>query len=246
MPDKRRHRGAHPADLRLFGPEHHISLQSAVTDLCWLLTRGYAEKSALKIVGDRHALSARQRQAVGRCSCGNAARNLRREKAVPQDALRGSRILIDGFNVLKTLETALSGGVILPGRDDCYRDIAGMHGNYRVLEETRPALQLLQDALASLGVIQAGWYFDQSVSNSGRVKTLLAEIVEASGGPAAGIELVPDPDPILADSKEIVASGDSDILDHCARWFNLARHVIEKKIPDARVVPMQGLVASDQ
>src|SRR6266404_1471952 len=46
-------------------------------------------------------------------------------------------LLIDGFNLILTLESALGGGVMLVGRDGCYRDMASVHGTYRRVEETR-------------------------------------------------------------------------------------------------------------
>jgi hypothetical protein len=235
------HRGLHPSDQELFAAEAWSELQSAVADLAWLLTRGYRDKSALKLVGDRYALTARQRQAVARSTCGNAERDRRLAHQVDPAALRGQVIVIDGFNLLVTLETALSGGIMLPGRDGCYRDIASMRGNYRMLAETRPALELIQAELAVLGVCQALWYFDRPVSNSGRLKTLLATIATDNQiGPPVDIQLVPNPDLMLAASSEIVVTSDSAVLDQCQRWFNLARYLISRRIPNANIIPMQG------
>ncbi len=72
MPDRRSHRGPHPEDGRLFAPQVQPVLRKATAELCWLLSRGYTQKSALKLVGDRYDLVARQRTAVGRCVCGDA------------------------------------------------------------------------------------------------------------------------------------------------------------------------------
>ena len=47
---------------------------------------------------------------------------------------------IDGYNALTTIESALSGSVILRARDGCYRDMASMHGTYRKVQETVPAI----------------------------------------------------------------------------------------------------------
>ena len=60
-PDTRHHRGAHPADPKLFGPDQLRKLRRAVTELSWLLSRGYNMTSSLKLVGDRHGLRERQR-----------------------------------------------------------------------------------------------------------------------------------------------------------------------------------------
>ena len=69
MPDKRTHRGPHPADKKLFAEDAISSLLEAIADFSLLLTKGYAEKSALKLVGDRFSLTERQRLAVMRSAC---------------------------------------------------------------------------------------------------------------------------------------------------------------------------------
>ena len=61
----RQHRGPHPADQNLFGNEQLPRLRNAVADLSWLLTRGYAAKAAVKLVGDKNSLTERQRLALG-------------------------------------------------------------------------------------------------------------------------------------------------------------------------------------
>src|SRR6478609_1672569 len=142
MPDSRKHRGPGPQDLAYFGPESLAALKAAVSDLSWLLSRGYAPPSALKLVGDRHRLVERQRAAVLRSACSDAALAARRSRELDPAALRGRPLRIDGFNLILTLESALGGGVVLGGRDGCYRDMASVHGTYRRVEETRPALEL--------------------------------------------------------------------------------------------------------
>jgi hypothetical protein len=44
MPDKRTHRGPHPADEKLFAADAISNLRTAIADFSLLLTRGYAEK----------------------------------------------------------------------------------------------------------------------------------------------------------------------------------------------------------
>ena len=50
-------------------------------------------------------------------------------------------------------------------------------------------------------------------------------------------ELVPDPDPILQDSSNIVVTADSVILDAAERWFDLASIVVAQVGSDVRIVP---------
>ena len=112
-PDHRQHRGAHPADAGLFGEDSIAVLREAARDLSWLLGRGYAARSALKLVGDRHNLTDRQRLAVSRAACADADKQKRRLTCVSAKEARDQPIVVDGFNLLITIEAALSGGVLI-------------------------------------------------------------------------------------------------------------------------------------
>ncbi|QDT40160.1 hypothetical protein Pan241w_02160 [Gimesia alba] len=239
MPDRRQHRGSHPQDRGLFDLDAAPALLRATGDLNWLLTRGYASASALKLVGDRYALNARQRLAVARCACGEEDATRRQQHQVQTQDLAQQELWIDGYNVLTSLEAALSGGVILHAHDGCFRDMASMHGSYRKVAETIPAIQILGTLMAEWNVAVCRWLLDQPVSNSGRLKTMLREISEERGWNWE-IDLVPDPDPVLIGSDQIVASADSQILNQAERWFNLARVAIDARVPDAWIVDLSG------
>ena len=144
----------------------------AAVDLAWLFGRDYAEASSLKIVGDRYDLVARQRTALMRAVCTMEQGRRRAAREVPMSLLRGQTILVDGYNVLTTIEAALAGGAILACYDGTYRDMASMHGSYRKVAETLPALALVGGLLADHG-IGSHWYLDSPVSNSGRLGTLM-------------------------------------------------------------------------
>src|SRR3954463_8050935 len=131
MPDSRRHRGAHPEDHRLFGDDQVEDLRKAVRDFSLLLSKEYATPSALKLVGDHFNLTERQRTAVQRASCSDEAMKIRRQSEISLEQIANQPLLIDGYNILTTLETALSGGAIFACRDGCFRDMASIHGTHR-------------------------------------------------------------------------------------------------------------------
>ncbi len=243
MPDTRRHRGRHPDDDRLFAAAQIPILRTAVAELAWLLTRGYAPNAALKVVGDHHNLTVRQRTAVRRAACGDAALAAREAKRRPATSGAGQSLAIDGYNLLITVESALSGGLIVVGRDGCCRDLASVHGTYRKVEETRPAVMLIADHLHRLKVANVRFYLDQPVSNSGRLKGLMAEWLAPGGlaadGPAWHVALDPSPDRVLADSADLVVTSDSNVLDGCGAWVNLAADIITQHVPDAWVVDLR-------
>jgi hypothetical protein len=234
MPDTRKHRGPGPQDVTYFGPESLIDLRAAVADLSWLFSRGYSEVSALKLVGDRYKLIERQRAAVLRSACPDAALAARKAREVGRSALRGRAVRIDGFNLILTVESALGGGVVLACRDGSYRDMASVHGTYRKVAETRPALEMAAKHFAEWGLGPCRWLLDAPVSNSVRLAALIREVN------ADWIaEMVPDPDAELVLPGELVATADSMILDHCDEWVSLARLIVDAGVPGARVVDLR-------
>ena len=224
---------------------NYPALQAASHDFSWLLTHGYALHSSLKIVGDRYQLTERQRLAVMRSSCTDQSLHLRRQNQVPVSELASTPVLIDGYNLLTTIESALSHAYLLHARDACLRDLASMHGHYKRVAETAPALNLIGQTLANLQIPHAHFLLDAPVSNSGRLKAVMQEHAAANGWPWR-ITLLPDPDPELAKSREVIVTADSIILDGARnpeghtppRWTNLALHIVTTCIPSAIVVPM--------
>jgi hypothetical protein len=184
MPDRRSHRGPHPEDGELFSPQAVPAIHRGVADLSWLLAQGYADKGALKLVGDRFSLTERQRVAVMRSACSDPQRTSRQARCIPVTQLAGHSVAVDGYNLLITVEAALSGGVLLRGRDGCLRDLASIHGTYRRVEETLPAVELIGRLLEVQAVSEVLWLLDRPVSNSGRLKTLAGRTQSQSGRPA--------------------------------------------------------------
>ncbi|HEV2320283.1 MAG TPA: DUF434 domain-containing protein [Verrucomicrobiae bacterium] len=231
------HRGAAPKDERLFGADQIRVLRAAAADLCWLLDRHYAARSAIELVGNRHHLVSRQRMALSRYACSAADVQRRAQSRREPADLRGQELWLDGYNILTVLESALAGAVVLPGRDGCYRDIAGMHRRYRRVNETLPALRIVGDATAALGVSRCRWLLDQPVSNSGRLKTLILEIARNAGW-SMDVELTFSPDHLLARTNQIIATSDGIVLDRCRQWINLAGIIISERVPQANIVDL--------
>jgi hypothetical protein len=193
----------------------------------------------LKLVGDRWSLTARQREAVIRSACSDEECIGRALRRIEPEELTAELVLVDGFNVLTTLEAALGGAVVLVGRDDCLRDISGVHGTYRKVEETQPAARLVGEFLRARAVASARWLLDRPVSNSGRLRASLLELA-AENAWSWEVELAMNPDPILAESTAVVATADSVILNRCGRWLNLARLVVATRVPGANLVDLSG------
>ena len=231
----KRNRGKQSSDDQHFAPKWHPVFTQAVDDLCWLLTRGYNENSALQLVGNRYRLNKRQRQALLRVSCDKNDQTIRQSTELTSKDLKNRVVEIDGFNLLILLESALSGAYIFKARDGLYRDISSVHGSYKRVIKTEEAIILTGELLQKLEVKSVKWYLDQPVSNSGRLKTRILEIATDHQFDWS-VELVFDPDKVLAKSQNVVVSSDGWILNQASSWFNLGAMIIEGSIERTNVL----------
>jgi len=237
MPQRQHHRGQHPEDARLFAQKWIPTLRAAVVDVSFLLTRNYSRDAALRLVGGHYQLDARQRRAVLRTACSDASLRRRAAHRIGEDGLNGQALVIDGYNLLITAESILGDAILLRGRDGCVRDMASMHGSYRKVEETAPAIQLIGETLQPLPAARIQWFFDAPVSNSGRLRATLCQEAETHGW-SWQVDVADNVDRLLAESSDIVVTSDGWILDHARRWFNVTELILAKTHAAARVIDL--------
>lgn len=237
MPDNRQHRGPHPEDRRLFAVAQLPALRAAVSELSWLLTRHYAMKGALKLVGDKFSLTERQRLAVSRAACSDQSKGHRAAARSPIESTRGQAIAVDGFNLIITVEAALSGGMLMCCRDGCLRDLSSVHGSYRSVAETERAIALIGEALDQLGPVDVSWILDQPISNSGRLARKIRELAADRQWPWS-VELALNPDAELVSSRRTVISSDGPLLDQVAQWLDLVGYLFEKSLAESWLIDL--------
>jgi hypothetical protein len=242
MGHEQRHRGDHPEDALLFSDKHIPVLRCALKDYCWLLSQGYAPPSSLKLVGDKFQLAQRQRLLLMRSACTDEQchRRINSHRSVANMA--GCDLFIDGFNVLITLEHALSGGFLFIGQDGCYRDLASVHGTYKRVLETVDAICLVGKTLSDIQVRRTTWLLDRPVSNSGRLRDLLLDTAKQNGW-GWQVELCQSPDGELKKVEGVVVSTDSAILDDVEDWFQLNTQVINRHIAGVRLIDLRATAA---
>lgn len=234
MDERIRRRGFDPEDDRWFSEAELERMHSAQKEIRFLLDRGYRMESVMGFIGNHYQFSMRQRNALQRATSSTAQRAGRAAKRLPPEALRTGHIEIDAFNLLITLETALSGSPVLSCDDGVYRDLAGLRGTYSLIGQTHIALSLLFHVLSGLHVPKAIFYLDSPVSNSGRLKKRILEEAAVWNCPVE-VHLVPNADNVLSGHERII-TGDSVLLDSCISWFNLTRLIMERDIPDAWIL----------
>lgn len=221
MPTRARNRGPDPRDAEAFGPAAVPRLRTACAELSWLLERGYASAGSLTLVGNHHQLTRRQREAVERAACGDVLAAARRRSRLDgrhgrAPDLSGRDVVIDGFNALIVAESLLGGAPVFRGRDGALRDLAGVGGTWRRVEQTTTALAMLAEVLGPARSV--AWILDAPVSNSGRLAGMLRE-TGAAAGTDWSVETVADADPaVVARASELgasalAASADGQVID---------------------------------
>lgn len=236
-PDIRKHRGAHPEDRKLFAAEQVRTLRIAVDELSWLLTREYSLKGALKLVGDRYTLTDRQRLAVSRAACSDHSKERRAAVLVNAAEVSDESLIVDGFNLIITAEAALSGGLLMLCRDGCIRDLSSVHGSYRAVNETETAIQVIGETLEELRPMSVEWVLDSPISNSGRLAQRIRDLAGEKGW-NWNVQTLFNPDKAISESKRVVITSDSHILDSAERWLNLNRHLIDHRLADSWLIDL--------
>ncbi len=236
MSSKAVRRGFDPQDSRIFSKENIAGLKAAQDEIQWLLDRGYKIKPLIELIGNHHQLSARARTALQRSTSSTAEYEKRKSTMLSLQRAGEGCLYIDGFNLIITLEVALSGSPVFLGRDGVLRDLAGLRGTYKLIDKTDIALELIGKTLKELSVPMVKFYLDSPVSNSGKLKN---KILEHSGSwnIQADVELIANVDTVLYGLDRVVTA-DSIILDECKGWFNLSGKIVEDYIWGAWIVDL--------
>jgi len=153
------------------------------------------------------------------------------------ESLRGEQVIIDGFNLIITIEAALSRGLLIGCRDGCIRDLSSVHGSYRSVNETEAAIVMIGEALDQAGAESAEWILDKPISNSGRLAQRIRELA-ADRSWDWTVDLAFNPDAELMRSNLIVISSDGPLLDRVQRWSNLTDLIIEKRVADVWLIDL--------
>ena len=245
-------RGYTPEDERNFSPDAVERMRIASRHIQYLINEGYDLKQVTVFVGNHFLLSERQRLAIMRSVAKDQDLAERKSKQLPLSELKGKEVWIDGFNTVITLEVLLSDSLLFTCMDGTIRDLAALRGTYRLIPETTEAVRLMFDILQEASVGKVNILLDEPVSNSGRLKSLIAETAESKYSSSLiaetaeqnksfdlDIRILRDVDRTLY-GKEGVITSDSIILDHCTCWFNLTSECLRRKGKQAICVWQQA------
>ncbi len=201
------------------------TLKRAAQDLAWLLDRGYPEKAALKLVGDRYRLTAKLRELLLRATVPRDIALVRRRKRTRARELTGKLVTVDGYNVLVTLAHALRGCPLILSRDGFIRDAERAGGRLRLAPELPVIEELLRRFFRAYPPAFLGLYLDAPVSGSGELAARLRRTLLKPLGIQGEFRAVKEAEHLVL-KGEVVCTADGPLLDRAAKVFDLAGHLI--------------------
>jgi len=202
-------------------------LDRAAEDLRHLLNRGYPRKSAVRFVCDHYRISGDWRLVLSRVVFDSKTVERRVLKTVRCDDIRGSRVGVDGFNVLIGVEAGLVGEPVLRCDDEFVRDVRGVFRSYRVTETSWRALDEVLSFLFDQSPQWVEVLFDLQISRSGELSRGCQERLESRGieGVCRTSRSV---DHELKEFDGVVATSDGIIIDEASSALNIIQCVYER------------------
>ncbi len=199
----------------------------AITDIRYLLDRGYPRKGAITFVCNHYRLDINWRYVFTRVVFGRDTIQSRREKTVKCEDLKGEVVLVDGYNVLIGVESALKGEPVYLCDDGFLRDIRGVFRNYRCSGLTERAMNEILGVFTGFAPFRVEFLFDSQISKSGDLARWVEKKLKDVGlsGVARTSKHV---DYDLKQSNGIIATADGSIIDEVPKAVNIQACVLEQ------------------
>ena len=216
------------------------SLHPAGLDFLYLLDRGYPRRASLQLVGNRYDLDSLQRHVLHRGVFAREDSTRRRARLLPRERLTDSRLLVDGHNVLITVESALAERPLIAATDGVIRDVAGVSHRYRISTLTHQAIDGILRLLETYRPQETLFFLDAPIRRSGDLAAALRTALDTRGlaGDAKAVRV---PEACFLDQSALVASSDSAVLDRVKEAVDLAGAVISSLGLPLQVIDFTGL-----
>ncbi len=212
-------------------------LKEAAYDLRFLLNRSYRKKGALKFVANKYVLNTDERNYLARSIFSDSVAKGRQEKIIDISKIKDELLLVDGYNVLITVESMYNKDYdsIVLCDDGVIRDLNAVFGKYKLNNATEMALNKIISLISSYGPSSVCFFFDSPVSFSGKLAGLTKNIMgEFDLQGSVVLSKTVDTEIIMLSMLKngIAATADSVIIDKVDRFVDIPRYILEldKKI----------------
>lgn len=212
---------------------HKNKLKDAAHDLRFLLNRAYPKKNALNFVSNRYLLSKNERNYLSRAIFSDEVIKERSSKIISTEEMENELLVVDGYNVLITMETICRGdyGSLIWCDDGIIRDLNAVFGKYKFNEHTENALNYILSLIAPYNPLMVEFFYDKQVSFSGRLGKLTAELMEFHRiyGEAVLRENVDFEIIKLARTRNaVVLTSDGPIIDKVSKIMDLPSYTLKR------------------
>ncbi len=146
-----------------------MSLDSAIKDFKYLLDRNYNKITALNLVVNHYKLGKEERNFLLRYVFSENEIKEHKSKLCSIEEINGKRIVIDGYNVLITVEAILEGKRVIRCMDGFVRDTSRIFSNYKFNKNTETAVKKILRILPRYKPKFILFVFDSQVSRSGEL-----------------------------------------------------------------------------
>ncbi len=201
----------------------------AVCDYRYLLECDYPQKSILKLVGDRYGLPSYERVMLYR-GLAKKQQVKARQKKLLQSIPTHAEVMLDGFNVCRTVGSYLYGNPVFVGMDGFLRDVSELHRKKLKWEVLERSIMLILEFLREKDVSLVHFYFDTPISHSGKMCEMTRQKMQELNivGEAETV-FSPDHQLITAESG-ILCTADSNIIENAkVKVFDLAHQLLLDK-----------------
>ncbi len=202
-------------------------LYQAAKEYLWLLSRGYPQKSSIRLVGDKFKLTRDLRQVLYR---GIAAEDVASNRIEKIGSVKtGDMVLIDTYNVLFTVNNYLLGKYLFISNDGMLRDAGEMRGRIVNKPVFSRSVSLLLDMLKALPEATYVHYLDEPVPFSIRLSIELSKDMVQMGIEGDTFTVRSADQALISKQSDAICTSDGNIIDHYrGRVIDLPRMLLEK------------------
>lgn len=200
-------------------------LKEAIRDLRYLLEHGYPRESAITFIANHYRLELDERHLLARCVFSRTEVASHRAKAVNIAGVRGKSLGVDGYNVLITVESILTGKPVVLCDDGYVRDLRAIFGKYKMSSATSRALKAMVEVITEARPSRVTILLDRQVSRSGELAAIARQHIKQAGliGAAktvAGVDLK------VRRGFNVVASSDRAIIEGAKAVWDLPAELL--------------------
>lgn len=183
----------------------------AAGEYLWLLSKGYPQKSSLKLVGDKFMLTRDKRQVLYRGISSTKKAEARKSRIGSVNG--GEVVLIDTYNVLFTVNNYLLGRPVFLCNDGMLRDAGEMRGRIVNKPVFSRSVDLMLEILKDWPKATYILYLDEPIPFSGRLSIELSKDMVQLGIDGEALT-VKSPDQVLVNQPcDAICTSDTVIID---------------------------------